>query len=340
MKIFRQCALAAILTLCGLPVLSPSARLAHPSASSKAGSVSRTRFLEAPPTFQFEFGPDGSGPGQLHDPRGITTDAQGRVFIADTGNHRIQVHDAEGRFLYGWGREGGVGGSFNGCVDLALDEVGNVYVADMWNSRIQVFTEGGQLLRIFAAEQYGFGLLSSIDVKFGQIFVLDVIRNRFSIMDLYGQHPKHVPAPYPDARALAVDEESNIYVLSSKEARVTKYNSQGYLLFEWGNPGDGPGQFASPLDIDTDVNGYVYVADRNNFRVQKFDGDGRFVTMWGSHGTDPGQFLYLSSLAAGSAGRIYVTQGTDVLPDFAVQVFAPPVRIEPAHWGAIKMKYR
>ena len=53
--------------------------------------------------FVRSWGQTGTGPGQFRQPRAIAIDAQGLVYIADTGNRRIQVFDGDGnlkaRFL-------------------------------------------------------------------------------------------------------------------------------------------------------------------------------------------------------------------------------------------------
>src|SRR5271163_1909485 len=45
------------------------------------------------------WGDRGSGPGQFRTPHSIATDAKGNVYVADRGNHRIQVFDGDGNFL-------------------------------------------------------------------------------------------------------------------------------------------------------------------------------------------------------------------------------------------------
>ncbi len=45
------------------------------------------------------WGEPGDGPGQFNTPHSIAVDAQGRVYVADRGNRRIQVFDGEGNFL-------------------------------------------------------------------------------------------------------------------------------------------------------------------------------------------------------------------------------------------------
>jgi len=45
------------------------------------------------------WGEPGDGPGQFKTPHSIAVDAEGRVYVADRGNRRIQVFDGEGKFL-------------------------------------------------------------------------------------------------------------------------------------------------------------------------------------------------------------------------------------------------
>ncbi len=48
------------------------------------------------------WGEEGSGPGQFKLPHAIARDSTGRIYVADRSNARIQVFDAEGRFLDQW----------------------------------------------------------------------------------------------------------------------------------------------------------------------------------------------------------------------------------------------
>ena len=45
------------------------------------------------------WGEPGNKPGQFDTPHSIAVDAQGQVYVADRGNHRIQVFDGNGKFL-------------------------------------------------------------------------------------------------------------------------------------------------------------------------------------------------------------------------------------------------
>lgn len=77
----------------------------------------------------------------LRYPYGIAVDREGRVFLAEYGNQRVQVLDGkDGRSLALFGRPGGAPGEFSSPWGLALDAAGRVYVADRDNHRIQVLT--------------------------------------------------------------------------------------------------------------------------------------------------------------------------------------------------------
>tara|TARA_Y100000780_G_scaffold20504_1_gene17399 strand:+ start:158 stop:709 length:552 start_codon:yes stop_codon:yes gene_type:complete len=68
----------------------------------------------------------GTGDGQFHNPKGISVDRAGNVYVAETINHRVQVFDSNGRFLRKWGSEGSGDGQFNRPTGIAIDRAGNV----------------------------------------------------------------------------------------------------------------------------------------------------------------------------------------------------------------------
>lgn len=92
---------------------------------------------------------------QLNAPAGVAVDANGNVYIADTGNHRIHMIVADtttklitaaskiitiaGSGIAGFSGDGSLAGvaSLNSPTGVAVDSSGNLYIADNGNNRIR-----------------------------------------------------------------------------------------------------------------------------------------------------------------------------------------------------------
>ncbi|MEZ4570571.1 MAG: hypothetical protein R2849_09645 [Thermomicrobiales bacterium] len=76
----------------------------------------------------------GTAPGEFSGPTGIAIDADGYVYIVDTGNNRIQKFDANGVFLDQWGGVGSGNGQFQQPAGIAVRGE-RIYVSDYGNDR-------------------------------------------------------------------------------------------------------------------------------------------------------------------------------------------------------------
>ena len=86
----------------------------------------------------WEQGTEGTGDGQFRGPTAIAASQTGRVYVADTGNNRVQVFSSSsGLFLGEWGTEGTGDGQFRGPNGVAVDGSAFVYVLDGGNHRVQ-----------------------------------------------------------------------------------------------------------------------------------------------------------------------------------------------------------
>jgi uncharacterized protein (TIGR03663 family) len=100
------------------------------------------------------FGHPNPGTGATGDsfygPRQLAVAPNGNIYVADTGNERIQVYSSRGVHLFniGGGSHGPETalGRFDEPSGVAIDRHGVVYVADYWDKRIQRFTLDGKPL--------------------------------------------------------------------------------------------------------------------------------------------------------------------------------------------------
>ncbi len=63
------------------------------------GSTGRILKYAADGEFIKEWGEIGIGPGEFRTPHALEMDSRGRLFVADRGNHRIQIFDQDGNYL-------------------------------------------------------------------------------------------------------------------------------------------------------------------------------------------------------------------------------------------------
>jgi DNA-binding beta-propeller fold protein YncE len=184
------------------------------------------------------YDPSTSDPFGIWGPRGIAVDAQGRVYVADTGNKRILVYDGEGNFIQQIGREGLAIGQFEEPVGLAIDPRGYLYVADTWNQRIQVFAPGTD----------GFTLSPLI---------------QWDIAGWYGESLDNKPY-------IAADNQGQIFVTDPEAYRVLEFSANGAFIRTWGDFGSGAENFGLATSIAVDDEGHVWVSDAVNNRIMRF----------------------------------------------------------------------
>ncbi|MBI5772760.1 MAG: hypothetical protein HZA89_03330 [Verrucomicrobia bacterium] len=138
-------------------------------------SANGERFLGA-------FGKPGRSEGEFDRAEGIGVDAQGRVYVADSCNHRVQVFTGEGKFLGALGKAGAGRGEMSYPYDVQVDAAGNIFVCEFGNSRIQVFNASREPLEILggpggAAGQFSNPWGIALDSK-GNLYVADSVNHR------------------------------------------------------------------------------------------------------------------------------------------------------------------
>lgn len=85
-------------------------------------------------------------PGDFSGPQGVAVDKDGNVYVTDTMNNRVEIFDADGKFISWFGKHGDGPGYFARPKGIAIDCDGHIWVADQMEDRLQVFNNEGQLL--------------------------------------------------------------------------------------------------------------------------------------------------------------------------------------------------
>jgi tripartite motif-containing protein 71 len=95
-------------------------------------STAKERFLG-------KWGKEGEEEGEMLRPRGLAFDGKDSLYVADTGNNRIQKFSLAGRYQADWGELGSKPGQFNTPYGVAA-RGSLVYVPDWGNNRVQKFS--------------------------------------------------------------------------------------------------------------------------------------------------------------------------------------------------------
>jgi ribosomal protein L7/L12 len=228
-----------------------------------------------------EFGSEGIGAGQFKDARSIAVDGEGRIYVGEYTGGRVQVFDAQGKFLTQWMVD-----PKRALLALAADRKGTVYVAHP-GSILRYEGATGRLLgevtkRNAARTEYYSEVVAALD---GSLYAIGSnynivridpeggIRQTINVAERIGEDV-HLDR-------LAVDGTGNIFAVSRSEKSVFKFAPDGRFVNRFGGAGRGHGQFDSPWGIVTDGQGRVYVSDLGH-PIQVFDSNGRYLDSFGA----------------------------------------------------------
>jgi DNA-binding beta-propeller fold protein YncE len=133
---------------------------------------------------------------KLFQPINLAVDGAGRVFVSDFGAYRVQVFDADGKYVRSIGRYGDNYGEFARPKGVAVDRENRVYVADAAGQMVQIFDDAGHLLMWFgepSASPIGLNLPAKVvldydDVDFFQKYAAPdfKVEHLVIVMNQYG----------------------------------------------------------------------------------------------------------------------------------------------------------
>ncbi|NIQ93015.1 MAG: hypothetical protein GWN87_01475, partial [Desulfuromonadales bacterium] len=151
--------------------------------------------------FLFEFGGQGAQHGQLSAPHGVAVNAEGEVFVADTGNARIEVYEPSGTYLRTFKPGNGATPSpLEKPWDVAFDSRGRLYIIDQGKIAFITCAADGEILIATGASRrsthlMGFFRPSDIFIdRQGRVLITDDLNERFTTWqiltaDYLADHP-------------------------------------------------------------------------------------------------------------------------------------------------------
>ena len=237
------------------------------------------------------------GAARFNGPTGLSVDAAGNVFVADTNNSTIRLVTSAGQVTTIGGTAGsegtadgtGAAARFNHPNGLAVNAAGGVYIADTFNQTLRLgtlpgYTGGG-------TGSGGSGGSSGGGTGSGGSGGSSGGGSSGGGSSGSGTIPGAGLLLHPTG--MTGDVSGNYYVTDTANHCIRKISSTGVTTVFAGKEGtsgsaDGTGTaalFNSPTGITTDVQSYLYVCDTGNATIRKIDLNGVVTTVAGTAGT-------------------------------------------------------
>ena len=254
-------------------------------------------------SLELRFGGQGTGAGLFEDARTIGVDGQGRIYVGEYQGGRVQVFDAQGKFITQWL----VDPEFP-LVDMAVARDATVYIVQRGEVKMYAGASG-KLIGTYPGELQDAedvylpldGGLLAASISFSDD-ILRFDRDGSLVLNI----PEAVSGVTGDSELtmrVVEDGLGTLYALGGFNEAIFKYNPQGKFINQFGSSGDEAGQFRALQDLAVDGQGRVYVGDFKG--IQVFDEDGRYLGLIDVEGS-------ASGLVFDEQGFLYVVARTNV----------------------------
>lgn len=273
-----------------------------------------------------EIGTKGTEKEKISNPKGLSQDIYGNLFVVDSGNNRIQVYDPHGKWLRTIGNgKGKEPGQFNNPQGVTVDKSGNVFVVDTWNHRIQKFDKNGKFIKILGEKLGMWGPRDCKIGKNGNLYIVDTGRTMVRVLSPSGRQIKHWGfkgadnGQFSEPVGMGFTADGNIAIADCGNQRIQILNPNGGFIRKFDV--EGWQNFYSEPYLAIDSQGRFYVTDSDNNRILVYSKDGVLLKRIGEKGVKPGKLKKPKGILIDKNNRIIVSDSENN----RIQVFQNPM---------------
>lgn len=236
----------------------------------------------------------------LNAPRGIAFDANGFLYVADSGNNAVRlispsgaITSAAGNGFSGFRGDGGpaTAAQLNAPSAIAVDpNTSEIFIADTGNHRVRRISRAGLIATAAGTGTAGMAFEGSAAVfaqlneprgvaidAVGNIYIADTGNNRIRRIDRTGLLTTIGDTPFTAPRGVAAALDGSIYVADTGKNRICQIFDNKVVHVAGaetaGFGGDGAyakaAQFQTPVALAFDSQGNLAVADMGNGRIRQ-----------------------------------------------------------------------
>ena len=167
------------------------------------------------------FGQNGSDDGQFNGPHGINISPEGKMYVAENYNSRIQVFHSDWTLSHIIDGKVSGDGSFNSPYGIAFDISGDVHVTGCSSNSVTVFTPSGQFVRKYDQTHLNCPIGIAIDSA-GYSLVANYFSSSLSIYDPSGRFI-HSIVGFILPIGVSVSPDGSVWVSNHSNSRLVKY---------------------------------------------------------------------------------------------------------------------
>jgi sugar lactone lactonase YvrE len=146
----------------------------------------RIHVFSAARAFVRQWGAHGEAPGQFSRAMGIVRHPNGRLYVADTANHRVQVFTTDGALMQVFGADPAQGPPLRYPQGIAVAPDGSIFLAEYGGNCVSRYAPDGRFLAVYG-------------------------------------HAGRGPGAFNAPRGIAVDEHGTVYVADTDNHRVQAF---------------------------------------------------------------------------------------------------------------------
>lgn len=218
-----------------------------------------------------QFGGTGTLSGLFKNPCALDVSEDGRIFICDRGNNRVQEFNLKGFLIKDVGGFGWYNEQFDEPADIWARSTISIFIADYNNQRVERYDK---------------------DLNY--------------ISSLYSNEGGETRFQFREVLSSAYSPQGDIFVLDGGENKVIKFNAQNKGEIAFGFYESGRGQLTSPVQIELTSDYKVVVSDAGAKAIFFYDYFGNFLYKY-----EHPRFKQPNGIALDNKNRLYVADPVD-----------------------------
>lgn len=246
----------------------------------------------------------------LIQPQQITSDGNGRIYVADTGRQSVFVFDEKLSEFFVWD-ESSLNIPFLSPVGIVHAE-NSLWVTDSELSLVYRLNYDGELISTIGKGVFNRPTGITFDSEGGRLFIADTADSKIWVFNTKGDLVDEWGSAGTEEGefnrpTFIIYRNGELFVADSLNARIQVFDDLGNNVRTFGHRGLYVGDFSRPKGVALDSDGNLYVAESYYDYVLIYNDQGKLLMSLGGPGFNSGQFYQPTGIWIDPQDRVFVS---------------------------------